>query len=214
MQQLELISHALLWIVVIIEGVLLLALARQIGLLHQRLGSGGARIMNVGLTIGETVPIPNEIYDIDNQRFTLAIERGKRTLLLFISTTCSTCSSLMPQLKKLSHFERDNLEIKVVAFHSMVEAGRKYTIDHGLAEADIPLIVSDDLASSYKVGLAPYGMLIDRYGVLRSKGLVNAYQDIESLLNAEELRVRSIEQYVKSGRVKVIGHESSEPQTG
>ena len=137
MQQLELISHALLWIVVIIEGVLLLALARQIGLLHQRLGSGGARIMNVGLTIGETVPIPNEIYDIDNQRFTLAIERGKRTLLLFISTTCSTCSSLMPQLKKLSHFERDNLEIKVVAFHSMVEAGRKYTIDHGLAEADI-----------------------------------------------------------------------------
>ncbi len=49
------------------------------------------------------------------------------------------------------------------------------------------------------VSIVPYGMIIDRSGILRSKGLVNHYLDIESLLNAEEMGVRSIQEHLGVG---------------
>ncbi|BCX02506.1 MAG: hypothetical protein KatS3mg053_0444 [Candidatus Roseilinea sp.] len=100
-------SHGALWMIVIIQAVLLLALARQIGLLYERVGIGGARIMNAGPAIGQIAP-KLDTADVNGQRVTLGIERNKRTLLLFISTGCATCAALMPRLKRLAYDERDN----------------------------------------------------------------------------------------------------------
>ena len=196
MLSLDVVSQALLWIVVIVEGILLLALARQIGLLHQRLNVGGARIMNAGPKIGETVPAL-DAQDVNNEHVTLGIERGKRALLLFISIGCGTCETLLPQIKQLARLERDNLEIKLVVFgNADLENGQKYAQKHGL-DSTLPLIVSNDLGVQYRVSIAPYGLVIDRSGILRAKGLVNSYHDIESLLNAEEMGVRSIDQFMQ-----------------
>lgn len=196
MLSLELVSHVLLWIVVILQGIFLLALARQIGLLHEQLPARGARIMNVGLDIGELAPTVN-VQDINNHRVTLGVERGKHTLLLFISTGCSICETLLPKLKILIHDERDNWETNLVAFGTTLEAGKKYAVEHGISEANIPFIISDNLALHYKVSLVPYGIVIDQAGIVRAKGLVNSHSDIDSLLNAEEMGVRSIQQFLE-----------------
>jgi len=197
MTSLQLISYIALWIIVVVQGVLILALARQIGLLHERFASGGARIMNMGLNIGDQAPALDE-YDVNSHKVTMGTELNKRTLLMFISTGCSTCASLIPHLKSLARNEHDNTEIKVIAFGTTPEAGKKYAVEHSL-DSIIPVIVSNDLALSYKVTLAPYGIVVDRAGVVRAKGLVNSYFDIESLLNAEEMGVRSIQEYLGVG---------------
>lgn len=194
MQPLELASHLLLWTAVIILSVFVLALARQIGLLHERFGlRGGARIMNVGPSIGQPVPT-FETSDVQGRKVTLGVDREKRTLLLFISAACSTCAHLMPSLKVLAREEKDNLEIILVAFGITQEDGQKYAHEHHL-DGIIPLVVSNKLALDNQISVVPYGLLVDRSGFLGSKGLVNHYRDIESLLNAEEMNVRSIQEY-------------------
>ena len=199
MSSLEVISQVLLWIVVILQGIFLLALARQIGILHQRYTSTGARIMNVGLNIGEAAP-ELELEDINSNRVTLGMERGKRTLLFFISTGCSICASLIPHLNQLVRSEGGNLEIKLIAFGTSPDAGKKYALEHSLLNGNMPFIISDDLAFRYKVTLAPYGIVVDKTGIIRAKGLVNSSFDIDSLLNAEEMGVRSIQEYLGVGQ--------------
>lgn len=151
--------------------------------------------MNAGPKVGEAVT-PLDAQDVEGHRVTFGMERGKRTLMLFTSTGCGTCASLLPQIRRLARIERDNLEIRLVAFGTDLESGKKYAREHAL-DSTTPVIVSDDLAIQYRVSIAPYGLVIDRSGVLRAKGLVNSYHDIESLLNAEEMGVRSIDQFIK-----------------
>lgn len=200
MPSLEVISQILLWIVVLLQGIFLLALARQIGILHQRYASGGARIMNTGLNIGESAP-DLDVGDINDDRVTLGMERGKRTLLFFISTGCSICATLLPHLNRLARSEVNDLEIKLIAFGTSPETGKKYALEHSILNGNLPFIISDDLSFRYQVTLAPYGIVVDKTGVIRAKGLVNSYFDVESLLNAEEMGVRSIQEYLG------VGHE-------
>ena len=201
MPSLELTSHILLWIMIILQGIFLLALARQIGFLHERYGSGGARVMNVGLDIGEPAPVFS-VEDLANRKVTLGTERNKRTLLFFLSTGCSICTSLLPHLKRLIRHEGDTLEIKLVAFGTTPENAKKYAVEHSLLDTNMPLIVSDDLALQYKVTLAPYGIVVNQSGIVRAKGVINSRFDIESLLNAEEMNVSHIQQYLESPRLQ------------
>jgi len=202
MDILWLASNGALWVIVIVEAILILALARQIGLLHERLGTGGARIMNAGPAIGQTAR-ELDTTDVNGQRVTLGTGRNKRTLLLFISTGCSTCAALMPRLRKLAQDERDNLEIKLIAFGTSLEAAQRYIAEHRLDNL-IPFVTSDDIAFQYQVTIAPYGVVVDRIGIVRSKGLVNNFAHIESLLNAEELGVRSVEEYLQRDRTPQV----------
>jgi methylamine dehydrogenase accessory protein MauD len=93
----------------------------------------------------------------------------------------------------------------LLSFATSVEAAQKYAIEHKV-DKSIPFIVSDDLALSYQVTLAPYGIVIDRQGIVRAKGIVNNYSHIESLLNAEELGVRSLEEYTQRQEVRREGN--------
>ena len=51
---------------------------------------------------------------------------------------------------------------------------------------------------SFKVSKLPYAVLIDEKGVVRSKGLINNREQLESLLMAKDLEVESIQEYLQS----------------
>lgn len=51
------ISNVVLWIVVLALLVVVFALTRQIGLLHERIAPAGALMINRGLTVGEQAPV-------------------------------------------------------------------------------------------------------------------------------------------------------------
>ena len=52
----ELVSQSVLWVVVILQGVAILALARQIGVLHERIAPAGALMSGTGPGVGEQSP--------------------------------------------------------------------------------------------------------------------------------------------------------------
>jgi hypothetical protein len=57
-------SQILLWTTVILEGVLIAALARQVGLLHERIAPAGALTLPQGVSVGE-VATPMTVTTLD-----------------------------------------------------------------------------------------------------------------------------------------------------
>jgi hypothetical protein len=53
----------------------------------------------------------------------------------------------------------------------------------------------------FQVGRLPYAVLIDAGGVIRAKGLVNTREHIESLFEAMERGVESVQEYLEREKV-------------
>jgi methylamine dehydrogenase accessory protein MauD len=51
---------------------------------------------------------------------------------------------------------------------------------------------------SYRVNRLPFAVLIDGDGIVRAKGLINNREQLESLFNAKELGVDSIQRYLEA----------------
>ena len=51
---------------------------------------------------------------------------------------------------------------------------------------------------AYRVSRLPYAVLLDEKGVIRAKGLVNSREQLESLFNAKELGVGSVQEYLRA----------------
>ena len=56
MTQALIVSNVLLWLVVIVMGVVIIALARQIGVLYERVAPAGALMLNKTLRVGMDAP--------------------------------------------------------------------------------------------------------------------------------------------------------------
>ena len=91
------VSQALLWIVVLLLGVAVLALARQVGVLHERIAPVGALTMGRGPQPGEAAPkiaaptLGDAVVNIGG-----ALAPGAMQLLFFVAPTCPVCKKLLP----------------------------------------------------------------------------------------------------------------------
>jgi hypothetical protein len=82
------IAIAVLWVVVVCLALAVLALARQIGVLHERLQPVGALQLSHGLRIGEPAP-SLEVTDLSGRSLNVgaAHPAGLDTLVVFVSPT-------------------------------------------------------------------------------------------------------------------------------
>ena len=60
-----------------------------------------------------------------------------------------------------------------------------------------PYVLSPALGITYQVGKLPYAVLLDASGVVRSRGLVNTREHLESLFEAKERGVASIKDFLR-----------------
>ena len=65
---------------------------------------------------------------------------------------------------------------------------------HGLG--DIPLVLSEALGRSLGVSKLPYAVLLDEQGKIASLGLINSREHLESLFEAKERNVASIQDFL------------------
>ncbi len=49
---------------------------------------------------------------------------------------------------------------------------------------------------TFKVSRLPYAVLLDGQGIVRAKGLINNREQLDSLFNAKDLGVASIQSYL------------------
>jgi methylamine dehydrogenase accessory protein MauD len=192
------ISNIVLWIVVLALLVVVLALTRQLGVLHERIAPVGALMLNKGLTVGEQAPAV-DVEDLGGTRLRVGSPRtdGKSTLLLFVSPTCPVCKSLLPIVKSSGKDERSWLDI-ILASDGDPKEHREYVRANGLA--NVPYVVSAPLGMTYQVSRLPFAALLDEAGVLRARGLVNSREHLESLFEAKRLGVASLQDYFASAK--------------
>jgi methylamine dehydrogenase accessory protein MauD len=190
------ISNIVLWLVVIGLVLVLLALTRQLGVLHERIAPAGALMINRGPSIGEAVAVL-EVVDLQGRELRIGAARadGRSTLILFVSPTCPVCKALLPVVTSSRHQERDWLDV-VLASDGDAAEHRQFVQQHQLQ--DCTYVLSAALGLNYQVNRLPFAALIDQAGVLRARGLVNSREHLESLFEAQRLGVASLQEYFAS----------------
>ena len=190
------VSNVVLWLIVIGLSVALLAVVRQLGVLHERIAPAGALMLENGLKVGEFAPRIAAL-DLEGREHTLGAARTdeRATLLVFVSPTCPVCKALLPVLKSSLASERDWLDI-ILASDGEVARQQEFVRTHRLG--GFPYIVSAPLGIGYRVNRLPFAALIDAQGVLRARGIVNSREHLESLFEAKRLGFASIQDYFEA----------------
>jgi methylamine dehydrogenase accessory protein MauD len=185
-----LVSNLVLWAIVIALALVVLALARQVGVLHARLGPVGALSLAGGPESGEPAP-QVEAESLEGGAITIG-GAGRRTLLVFLAPSCPVCRTLLPVLRTLA---RDPGLRVVLASDGPREEHEAFVREHRLG--DLPYILSERLGLAFRVPRLPWAAMIDADGILRSQGLVNSREHLESLLEAEALGVASLQEHLE-----------------
>lgn len=188
------LSVAVIVLSVLVLGLIaaVFALARQVGILYERIAPVGALTMDAGPKVGEPAPVL-DLAALGGE--TLAIGRAgpTSTLLFFLSPTCPVCKKLLPILKSTLRSEHAWLRI-VLASDGDEAAQRKFRASAKLEM--FPYVLSAPLGLAFKVSRLPYAVLLDEHGRVRAKGLVNSREQIESLFTAKELGVATVQEYL------------------
>jgi methylamine dehydrogenase accessory protein MauD len=186
------VSNILLWVGFLAMVLVNLALARQIGVLYERVAPAGALMMNQALEVGRRAP-ELSVPDLDGELLEVGAASGKSQLLFFLSPDCPVCNELTPVLTSAARAEADWLQV-ILASDGKELDHRGYRQAKGLQ--GFPYAVSELLGKSYGVAKLPYGVLIDEQGLIASMGIINSREHLESLFEAKERKVASIQEYM------------------
>jgi methylamine dehydrogenase accessory protein MauD len=154
------VAFVVQWVLLIVLAVIVVALARQVGTLHLRLGPRGAlEVDDEGPALGEAA-LPMPALAADGTTVTLG-GPGPVRLVAFSSPTCSVCREVVPAIPAAAAAAR-------VA----------------------PQIVQDpDAERDWDVPGTPFLVVLDEAGVVRAKGTVNTLEQIEGLLDTAARRI-------------------------
>ena len=193
------VSQILSWIVILGLGLALLALARQVGVLHVRLAPAGALLSGKGPVVGEPAPVLDAM-SLDGAPIVIGkpSPAGRTQLLLFVSPHCPLCKDLIPIAKNFAKTER--LDIVFVGDDELSEQRAMVVrLDMG----SLPFVNSSIVGRAFHVDRLPHAALIGADGTLISKALVNSREHLESLVTAHEMGVVSVQDYLKNSKTKV-----------
>jgi methylamine dehydrogenase accessory protein MauD len=154
-----------------------------------------------GVKAGEKCPV-FELQTLSGSALRIGGARsdGKSTLLFFLSPTCPVCKVLLPVLRAMRKSEADWLEI-VLASDGEESEHRAWLKRQNLESW--PYVISPQLGMVIQVPKLPYAALIDEQGVLCARGLVNSREHIESLFEAKQRGIASIQEYMNKHRQDV-----------
>jgi methylamine dehydrogenase accessory protein MauD len=190
------ISQVILWIAVAALSAIVLALIRQIGVLHERIAPMGALTIDKGPRVGDKSPV-FELIDLANRPLTIGAPHagGRSQLLMFVSPTCPVCKKLLPIAKSVAAAESRWLDL---IFTSDGEPSEQNAFIARHQLESYPFVLSSEVGMTYRVAKLPYAVLIDDQGVVRAKGLVNTREHLESIVAAKQMQIASLQEYLKA----------------
>lgn len=188
------LSMILLWVVVLALAISVLALARQVGVLHERIAPAGALMHGAGPGVGEQSP-KLDVHSLAGNAMAIgsALKPGKALLLLFVSHTCPVCKKLIPIALNLGASER--LDVLFVGDAELIEQ-RQLIKQFEIEERNF--VNGPAIGMAFRVDKLPYAVLLDDRGVIAAKGLVNTREHLESLIVAKETGFASIQSYLNA----------------
>jgi len=185
------VAVIVLSIVVLLLVIAVFALARQIGILHTRLAPAGALMTSAGPEVGQPAPRLS-VPDLRGQPVLIGDAAALPLLILFVSPSCPICKELVPVAKSMARAEK----LRLVFASDGGEASRHAEYVDRMGLGSYQYVVSLELGMKFQVGKLPYAVLIDGDGVLRSRGLVNSREHLESLVESMLSGYQSIQDYL------------------
>ena len=175
-------SYVALWLLVVALTVVAVALARQIGTLHLRLGPRGAlEVDDEGPALNEGRP-PIQATDLDGRPVVIG-GAGDPQLLLFVSPGCHICEQVLPSIGAVARGAR--LAPLVLADLDAEETALTFR-DRRL---HAPVVAGSNAFASYEIPGTPYVVVLDDKGVVRGKGTVNNLEQMEGLVETAATRM-------------------------
>jgi methylamine dehydrogenase accessory protein MauD len=189
------ISNIVLWIAVIILSILLLALTRQVGILYERVAPAGALMPTSGPKAGEMTK-PLNMVDLAGNQVTIGgiNDSAVASFILFVSPTCPVCKSLVPTAKALVKSESHRMRLILASDGDELASHQTYAKEMNLN--NVPYVISEQLGRSFEVSKLPFAVLIAADGTLKSKGLVNTREHMESLIESMDSGITSVQEYI------------------
>lgn len=192
-----LIYFMLLFLFMVSIGLIVafFVLARQVGILFERIAPMGAMVSDHGPKVGDRSPNFMLSSLTGGDTVEIGVARDKAMLVFFLSPTCPICKKLLPILRSVRDTENDWMDV-VLASDGEEDKHLRFIANAGLS--DFPYVLSTELGLGYRVARLPFAVLVGKDGVIRSKGLVNSREQLESLFNAHDLGVDSIQAYLEN----------------
>lgn len=175
-------SYIVLWLLVVVLSFVVVALARQIGTLHLRLGPRGALEMDDEGPPLQEAPPAIDLVDLEQRHLSIG-GPGRAQLLLFVSPGCHLCEAVLPSLAAVSEVGR--MDPVVVADADAAETRSIYGDRHLKA----PVVPAAKVAQAYRVPGTPYAVILDDLGVVRAKGAINNLEQMEGLVDTARRRI-------------------------
>lgn len=188
------VSMGLLWVVVIVQSLIIYALLRQVGILFERVAPAGALAMNQKLEVGQKAP-EMSVQTLDKKLVEIGGNKsGKSQLVFFLSPDCPVCKTLLPALKSASKHEAKWLDVVLASDGNKVDHQafiERYQLER------FPYVVSELLGKNFGVSKLPYAVLMDEKGSIASMGIINSREHLDSLFEAKERSVASIQDFMQ-----------------
>ena len=115
-------------------------------------------------------------------------------LVFFVSPSCSVCELLLPTSREIAVSEREWLDI-VLASDGDKADHASFVARKGIST--LPYVVSQPLGLGFRVAQLPHGALVDAEGRVAASGLVDSREHLESLIEAKQQGVGSMQEYLK-----------------
>lgn len=195
------VALILTWLMIAGMALAIAALARQVGVLHERLAPVGALTTGPGPEAGQPSPkLQAETFSGAVRAIGARMTPGRAQLLMFVSPTCPVCKKLIPIAQAFGRSERlDVLYIGDGDAASQAGLVERFKIDPSTYAS------SPEIGMAFQVAKLPYAVLIDDLGVIVAKGLVNSREHLESLIEARERGFANIQDYIQANDVTTLG---------
>ena len=192
------VSQILSWLIVLAMGIALLALARQVGVLHLRVAPAGALTTAGGIGVGDRAkPIEARLLGGGTTVIGGAAHGTGLRLLMFVSAQCPLCKAMIPTATSFARHER----VALTFVGDDDPAAQKALIARQGIGA-YPFVNGPEAGQAFGVAKLPFAVLMDADGTVLSKGLVNSREHLESLIVAHEMGIASVQDYIATLKVE------------
>ena len=173
------VSYVTLWLLVVALCIVVVALARQIGTLHMRLGPRGALEMDdEGPELGSpAISLPGRDLKGDD-----VVVGSASQLLMFVSPGCHVCEQVLPSISAVA----EDGKLSPFVITDVDEEETALTFKNKRVAA--PVVAGIAIAQAYEVPGTPYVVVTDRTGTVAAKGTVNNLEQVEGLIDSARRR--------------------------
>lgn len=173
------VSYVALWILLLVQGVLLLLVYRHFGLAALGTVEG---VQRDGLPVGELAPTFSGV-SMQGDTINWEPASGRTHFLAFVSAECTPCARILPAIHQVA-------KVANRLAMTLVVTGPQENMQHLVEKFHPPLSITylaDDgngTPDRYRVRVTPFAFVVGEDGRILAKGLCDSPMRLQQLLAA------------------------------